>query len=107
MVLALHWKSIAPLLCAACLALPRGAAFAEEPLPELPPAPPMMPPDMVCRWEADTGSYIRRKVCRTPAEEAAEQAAARHLLDQMRQNRAGGNRRINGVSTADGSAVRN
>lgn len=99
--------SIRMLACAACLAMPCAPLQAAEPLPALPPAPPMMPPDVVCRWEADTGSYIRRRVCRTPAEAAAEQAAARHLLDQMRQNRAGGNRRINGVSTADGSAVRN
>lgn len=96
----------AKVLWCACLLLLPASVRAEEPAPELPPAPPMMPSDVTCRWEADTGSYIRRKVCRSAAEEAAAQAEARHLLDQLRQSRSG-NRRINGVSTADGSAVRN
>ncbi len=101
-----RFPSIATALSCAILVLLPAAARAEEPLPDLPPPPQMMPTDIVCRWEADTGSYIRRKVCRTAAEEAAAQAEARHLLDQLRQTR-GGNRRINGVSTSDGSAVRN
>ncbi len=64
------------------------------------------PYGMVCHRETVTGSYIRRRICRTPEEEAIAQADARHLLDEMRRNRGDGNRRA-GVSTAEGTGIRN
>lgn len=69
---------------------------------------PLPPQQVVCRWQQDIGSHIRRKICRTRAEEELAQAEARQVLREMRVSGGpGGNRRINGVFTGDGTTVRN
>jgi len=46
-------------------------------------------PKKICRMETRTGSVMPKRVCRTPEQVEADQAAAHAALDDVERNRSG------------------
>ena len=78
--------AVALLLCG-----PVAAHAAGETAPSAAPSEAAQPdrPKKICRMETRTGSVMPKRVCRTPEQAEADQAAAHAALDDVERNRSG------------------
>ena len=72
--------------------VPVAVHAADEPAPSAAPSEAAAQPDKpkkICRMETRTGSVMPKRVCRTPEQVEADQAAAHDALDDVERNRSG------------------